>query len=117
MMKVLLIPIAFMLIVGMAPLAAAEVPPENMLDSIYETIVSPFTDLMDDWFYAGIFMLLIGAIYIKSESWGPPTAIMIIVGGTTLFTGVLNPSVRSFFAIMAALGVGVMLVNVYRGRG
>ena len=116
-MKILPFVIAFLLMMGTAPLAAADIAPENMLDDIYDTIVSPFTDLMDDWFYAGIFLLLIGGIYIKSESWGPPTAIMIVVGGTTLFTGILNPSVRSFFAIMAALGVGVMLVQVYRGRG
>lgn len=112
--KILPIAAVFLLITTTSPLAAA-IPPENMLDDFYDSIVSPFTGLVGDWFYAMIFMLLIGGIYMKSESWGPSAAVMIVVG--MLFTGVLSSPVRLFFVIMTALGIGSLLVHVYRGRG
>lgn len=85
-----------------------------MLSDLVDTIISPFTGLLGDWFWAIIFCVIIGGIYIKSEDPGPPVAATIII--SVLMAAVLGSVVRYFFAIMAGIGFAAIVYFVYRGR-
>ena len=88
--------------------------PENMMKDFIETMIGPFTDLIGDWFWAIIMFSIVGAIYLRTDSWGPPMAVMVTM--SALLTSLLNTEVRYFFAIMAVLGVAGLLYSMYRRR-
>lgn len=90
------------------------VPLENMVSNIIGSILEPFTDLIGDWFWAIILVAIVGAVYIKSESYAPPMAIMMVM--SMLMTGVISSDVRYFFAVLSALGVAGMLYSAYTKR-
>lgn len=87
---------------------------ENILSDIIRAVTSPYTDLLGDWFWAIVFMTIIGGIYIKSEHPGPAAVMMIVIG--TLMAGVLDTAVRYVFAIFAAAGVASIIYILYRGH-
>lgn len=90
------------------------IPPENVLDDFWYTVTSPFTDLLGNWFYAAILVIIVGGVYIKTESYGPPLAVMIIA--SALLAGVIVSPVRYFFALLTGMGITALLFVVYRGR-
>jgi len=88
--------------------------PENIPSNLIDAILSPFTGLLGDWFWAVFWCTVVGAVYMKSESPGPPLALLILV--SVLMASVLESPVRYFFAIMAALAGGAILVWLYGGK-
>lgn len=92
----------------------ASVPLENMMPDLIGTVIDPFTDLIGDWFWAVILLVIIGGVYIKSETYGPPMAVMMVF--STLLTAVITSDVRYFFAVMSALSVAGMLYAAYTRR-
>lgn len=90
------------------------VPIENILPDIINAIVDPFTNLMGAWFWATILVLIVGAVYIKTESYGPPLAVMMVM--SVLLTAVVPTDVKYFFAVLSALSVAGMLYGAYTRR-
>ena len=99
---------------GDATATLASTPIENMMPDLIGTVIDPFTDLIGDWFWAVILVVIIGGVYIKSETYGPPMAVMMVF--STLLTAVITSDVRYFFAIMSALSVAGMLYAAYTRR-
>lgn len=87
---------------------------ENMMPDLINTALSPFTDLIGDWLWATVLVVIVGGVYIKTESYGPPMAVMMVF--STLLTAVITSDVRYFFAIMSALSVAGMLYAAYTRR-
>jgi len=87
---------------------------ENMMPDLIGTVLNPFTDLIGDWFWAVVLVVLIGGVYIRSESYGPPMAVMMVF--SSLLTAVITSDVRYFFAIMSALSVAGALYAAYTRR-
>lgn len=90
------------------------VPLENMVSNIIGSIIDPFTNLIGDWFWAIILVAIVGAVYIKSESYAPPMAVMMTM--SLLMTTVISSDVRYFFAVLSGLGVMAMLYAAYTRR-
>lgn len=87
---------------------------DNMMVDLIDTVISPFTDLIGDWFWAAILVVIVGAVYIKTESYGPPMAVMMMF--SVLLTPVITSDVRYFFAVLSAISVAGMLYAAYTRR-
>jgi len=61
---------------------------ENMMPDLINTVISPFTDLIGDWLWAVVLVVIVGGVYIKTESYGPPMAVMMV------FSVLLTPVIR-----------------------
>lgn len=73
----------------------------------WTAVVSVFTSVIGEAFFAIVFLLGPALIYIKSQNI-VPTAMAIIVGGAVLAVLFSSP-IRFFFAIAAIIGVTVIL--------
>lgn len=88
--------------------------PENMIDDLVNTVISPFTDLLHNWFWGIIFSVIAMAVYTKSGHPGPATAVMIL--STVFCAAVLDSPIVYIYAILAALGFVAVIYKLYRGK-
>lgn len=88
--------------------------PENMMSDFIYTLLSPFTDLMGDWFWGIVMFAIVGVVYLRSDSWAPPMAMMMVM--SSLLTTLLQTEVRYFFGLLTVLGIASLLYTMYQRR-
>jgi len=89
----------------------------QLMQNPLKEILSPFTSsLLGQFFYAIVFLFIVGAVYIKTRNLTPTMAMMAMIG--SLFSSILTASgaglaVLILFYVFTGIGIAGLVASVF----